>query len=374
MTSPPTPAQAPHAEPPSPAYVGKVLTATSVAVGLLVLLMLLWLAREVVLLMFAGLLIAVLLRGAGMYLSRATALGDRTAVAIVLVVGLAAAGMTGWLVGPGIVVEVKQLQAGMIQSVEDLRSEWADTRTGQLVARHMPDINEDDYQAIWTRIGGISATALGAIGSLMIVLFVGIFFAFNPGLYVSGMLRLLPIPRRARALQVMEALGTTLRWWLIGQLISMLVLWLSTWLMLWLLGVPLAFILGLLTGLLTFVPYIGPIIALIPIALVAFMESPTLAVTVIAFYLVIQNIEANLLMPLVFQRLVHLPPALTLASQILMATLVGALGVVLATPLLAVVMVLVAKLYVEDVLGDSMEQPSIETPADPADYLGIPGD
>jgi predicted PurR-regulated permease PerM len=81
-------------------------------------------------------------------------------------------------------------------------------------------------------------------------------------------------------------------------------------------------------------------------------------------YFVIQNIEANVIMPLVFQRLVHLPPALTIAVQILMGTLAGVIGVVLATPLLAVVTVLVRTLYVEDVLRDDLDRPAL--PEEPA--------
>jgi predicted PurR-regulated permease PerM len=337
-----------------------VLTATAVVIGLLLLIALLWITREVILLLFAGLLLAVLLHAASTLLCRVTPLGGRSGVAVALLLLLGLALLTGWLAGPGVVEEVRELQSGLMKSVDDLRQQFAETRFGEFVSNNTPEINDEDYQQIWTRIGGISATALGAVGSFLLVLFVGVFLAFNPGLYVSGLLRLLPLQRRQRALQVIGIIGHDLRWWMIGQLISMLVLWLSTWLMLYLLGVPLAFILGLLTGLLTFIPYLGPLIALVPIALVAFMESPTLALLVIALYLVIQNLEANVLMPLVFQRLVHLPPALTIASQLLMGTLAGLIGVMLATPLLAVVLVLIQRLYVEDVLGDSMEQPAIE--------------
>jgi len=82
----------------------------------------------------------------------------------------------------------------------------------------------------------------------------------------------------------------------------------------------------------------------------------------VAGYFVIQNIEGNLIMPIVFEKTVSLPPALTVVSQILMASLMGMLGVLLATPLLAVGMVLVQMLYVEDTLGDSLEQPLEHVP------------
>jgi predicted PurR-regulated permease PerM len=348
-----------HSTPPGPAFVGRVLTTTAIVIALLLLVLLLWVGREVVLMMFAGLLLAVLLRFASNALSHYTGLGDRLSISLVLLLVVTLAVLAGMFAGPGIVEEVKQLQSGLGESVRDVREQVQQTRIGAWVTENAPEMNDDEYRQMWSRLGGFSATAVGALSGFMIVLFVGVFFAFNPGLYLSGMLRLFPVPRRARIREVAEQITVTLRWWLAGQLISMVFLWLSTWLALHLLGVPLAFILGLLTGLLTFIPYIGPLIAIIPIAMVAFLESPTLALTAVGVYFVIQNVEANVLMPLVFQRLVHLPPALTIAAQILMGTLAGIIGVVLATPLLAVVMVLIRTLYVEDVLRDDMDRPAL---------------
>jgi predicted PurR-regulated permease PerM len=355
--------EAAQSQTPGPAFVGRVLTTTSIVIALLLLVTLLWVGREVLLMMFAGMLLAVLLRFASNALAEYTGLGDRWSISLVLLLTITLAVLAGLFAGPGIAEEFKQLQSGLGESIGDVRSRFEETRIGVWVIDNAPEMNDDEYRQLWARVGGFSATAFGALSGVMIVIFVGVFFAYNPGLYLSGMLRLLPLARRPRIKEVAEQVTVTLRWWLAGQLISMVFLWLSTWLALYLLGVPMAFILGLLTGLLTFVPYIGPLIAIIPIAMVAFVESPTLAVTTVAVYFVIQNVEANVIMPLVFQRLVHLPPALTIAVQILMGTLAGIIGVVLATPLLAVVMVLVRTLYVEDVLRDDMDRPAI--PDDP---------
>jgi predicted PurR-regulated permease PerM len=359
VTNHPPLEDAAHSTPPGPAFVGRVLTTTSIVIALLLLVGLLWVGREILLMMFAGLLLAVLLRFASNALSDFTGLGDRLSISLVLLLTVTLAVLAGMFAGPGVADEFRQLQSGLGDSVRDVRSQIEQSRIGSWVTDNAPEMNDDEYRQLWTRIGGFSATAFGALSGVMIVIFVGVFFAYNPRLYLSGMLRLLPVPRRARIKEVAEQVTVTLRWWLAGQLISMVFLWLSTWLALYLLGVPMAFILGLLTGLLTFIPYIGPLIAIIPIAIVAFVESPTLALTTVAVYFVIQNVEANVLMPLVFQRLVHLPPALTIAVQILMGTLAGVIGVVLATPLLAVVMVLVRTLYVEDVLRDDMERPAL---------------
>jgi predicted PurR-regulated permease PerM len=118
------------------------------------------------------------------------------------------------------------------------------------------------------------------------------------------------------------------------------------------LGVPLALTLGLLAGLLSFIPNFGPILSAFPAILLAFIESPMLALYTAALYILVQLIESNIVTPLIEKETVELPPALTIMFQLALAVLVGGLGLVLATPLLAVIMVLVQLVYIEDVLGD----------------------
>jgi len=339
-----------------------------VVLATLLLFLLVWQALEVLLLLFAGLLLAVLLRAPSTWLSRLTGMPEGWSLVLVLAVLLGASAATAWTVGPDVAREGQALASGLTESVGDLEERM---RAYPGVSRAIDEVQQryaDGIPRMWSRLGGMGATVLGGIGALLIVLFVGIFFAFNPRLYLDGLLRLVPLPRRPRACEVLARVGHTLRGWLLGQLISMLMLWLSTWLVLHLLGVPLAFILALLTGLLTFVPYLGPLLAAIPIGLVSFSVSPSLAAVTLGSYLVIQNIESNVVMPLVLEKTVKLPPALSVASQLLMASLVGTLGVLLATPLLAVAQVLVKMLYVEDALGDSMEEPVSQEP------VGAPDD
>lgn len=353
---------------PGPHFVVRTLAGTGIVLGVLVLLLGLWFGRDVVLLLFAGLLFAVLLRTFALALHRHSPLGERWSLAVVVFLLLAALVGIGALVGPMLGEELRALRSGLGGSIRALREAVEATTLGGFLLEQMPAFTEEQSRALWTRLGGMSATALGAVGTTLIVLLLGVFFAADPRLYTAGLLRLLPRNRRPRAAEVIDRVGHTLRWWLVGQLISMVFLWLSTWLMLHLLGVPLAFILGLLTGLFTFVPYLGPLIALLPIGLLAFSEGPTIALSAIGLYFVIQTIEGDVLMPLVFQRLVHVPPALSIGAQLLMAGIAGILGVMLATPLVAVALVLVQCLYVEDVLGDSLTEP-----LDPKQWRPPPG-
>jgi predicted PurR-regulated permease PerM len=123
---------------------------------------------------------------------------------------------------------------------------------------------------------------------------------------------------------------------------------------LWVAGVPLAFVLGLIAALLSFVPYIGPLAAVIPAALVALAEDPTKVIYVFALYGAVQLLESYLITPLIQERAVSIPPAVLIAAQVIMGVLAGAAGVLMATPLAVVLIVLVQMLYLEDVLGDSV--------------------
>ena len=143
-----------------------------------------------------------------------------------------------------------------------------------------------------------------------------------------------------------------LRRWLVGQSLLAACVALLTGAGLMLLGAPFAIALGLLAGLMEFVPYIGPFVAAVPAILVGFAEGPQLALKIALLFLVIQMLESYVLAPLIQHKAVYLPPAAILFAQVLMGAIVGALGVAVATPLAAAVMVAVSMLYVEDALGD----------------------
>lgn len=338
-------------------FAARVATVLLIGSLFLVLVLTLWQASQVLLLAFAGILLAVVLRTASNAVTRWTRLKARWALTLVLVLATAAGVATVWLAAPRVATEVRELRENLSKSVDTVTEEISKVPGGQEVAAKASEMQENmgATDEIIKRVGGVFATTFGAVGGLLVLTVIGIFLAYNPRLYLNGFLRLVPLDKRTRTCEVFDALGTTLQGWLVGQLISMAFLFVTTWIMLALLGVPLAFILALLTGILTFVPYIGPIIAVIPILLIAFVASPMLALYTGVLYLLIQNVEANIIMPLIFQRTVHLPPALSIVGQLILGGIFGVLGFILATPLTAVGLVLAQKLYVEDVLGDSME-------------------
>lgn len=332
------------------------------AIAIVLVLLLLWQALPVLLLLFAATLIALALRFLSDSLSRFTRVPPLWSLTVVLLLIVAGSGVGLAFAVPALWEQFSGLTEGLESSIKHLEEALRDTEWGKWLLEQLSRAEnlKDDVASVWPRIAGFFGTTFGAIAAFFLTLVVGIFLAYSPELYISGFLRLIPKDKRGRTSQIVSELGHTLRWWIVGQLISMLFLFVTTWLMLRLLGVPLAFALGLLTGLLTFIPYLGPLIALIPILLIAFVESPTLALWVLGLYLVIQNLESNVLMPIIFSKTAHLPPVLTLIAQVLLGGMFGFIGILLATPLMAAAMVLVRMVYVEDVIGDDLNSPVVE--------------
>lgn len=190
--------------------------------------------------------------------------------------------------------------------------------------------------------------ATGAIGNAIVILFLGLFFAANPISYRDGFCRLLPVRHRARVAEVLAEAGHALRWWLVGQLAMMAVVAVSIALMLMLVGIPNAILLGVVAGLLNFVPYLGPILAFVPVFLAILPEGMSMILLVSVLFVIIQSIEGYLIAPLIQERAVHLPPAWSLAGLLAFGSLFGGLGVALATPIMAVARILILSLYVED--------------------------
>ncbi len=347
----------------SPRQMRQVWTFFFLVVFFAVFLLFLRQAVPVLLILFSGVLIALALRFVSDHFSKFTKIPPRWSLTIVLLVLFVGSGIGIFFTAPVIWAQVNELGQELQDSVTQLKTSLLQTTLGRAVVEQLPGLEDFGEKIPWMGLASFFGTTLGAITGFFLTLTVGIFLAYSPELYISGFLRLIPKPKRARTCEIISDLGHTLRWWMVGQFISMLILFISTWIMLLILGVPLAFVLGLLTGLLTFIPYLGPIIALIPILLIAFVESPTLALWVLGLYMVIQNVEANVIMPLIFQKTVHLPPAMTLVAQVLLGGMLGFIGIVLATPLMAAGIVVVKRIYVEDVIKDDMNTPVKEMPS-----------
>lgn len=336
-------------------FVRRLFIGAAFGAGALVVFVLVHYLTEVLLLVFAGVLVAILLRGLGDQLAAYTALSPGWALAVVLLTLLGAVGGTLAAWGPAMVQGTVDLVQNLPKAWQGLGERLAEFEWVQAVGERLEEagtalVPED----VVGHLTGIFSTLIGAVVGFFVIVFTGIYLSLEPGLYTQGVMHLVPRPRRARAREVLAALRWILQWWLLARLMTMTIVGVLTWVGLLFLGVPMAGTLGLLSGALSFVPTLGPIVAAVPALLLAFAESPITALWVLILYVAVQSLEGYIITPLVERRIVFVPPALMLVFQLVMALWAGILGVLLATPVLVVAMVLVKMLYVEDALGDEV--------------------
>lgn len=329
--------------PNEPAFAKKILLVASVVVVLL----LAWQLIEILLLVFASVLGAVLLRALADIIERPTGLAPAWSLAIAVLLIVILITVIAVLFGATIRDNVNAL-------LEQLPAAWSAIRSRIGEKGWLMSTLEHSGQAVLTgnmvsRISGVLGTAVGIIVNLVLVVFSSLYIAAQPRLYRSGFLRLIPPRNRDRMHAAIGRCGTALRAWLFGQAIAMVVVGLLTWGGLAALSVTSALALGLFAGLAEFVPVLGPIIAAIPALIIAFSQDPKLALWVLALFLVIQQIEGNILQPLLQRELVSLPPAVALFSIVAFAVLFGVMGALLAAPLAIVTLVLVQDLYVDTI-------------------------
>lgn len=336
-----------------PASPARPLAIVGVAAAVGLLLLFLWYARDVLLLVFAGLLLGVFLRRLATWVSDHTPLSPTWGL-VVVVLALAGSLVGAFaLRGPAIAAEVRTLQERLPEAAANLEARLSEYDWGRRAVEAAPSpgsLLPDDPDAV-SRVTGVASRTVSSLANFGIILFLGLVLAATPGVYRAGLLALVPESRVPRARAVLDCLYDTLWWWLLGRVASMTFIGVVTGVGLWLLGVPLAFVLGLLAALLSFIPNVGPILSAVPAVLLALVAGPEQALWVALLYVGVQMVESFVLDPLIDRKTVYLPPAFTIFAQLVLALLGGLLGVALATPLAAVVVVLVTMLYVQDVLG-----------------------
>lgn len=348
----------PEAAPAQPSFVRRALIVVGLA-GLAVALgLLLWFGIQVLLLVFAGVLLAVFLRGLADLASRYLRLsaGWSLALVVLALVGLTVA--AGLFMGATIAGQIDTLLESLPNSIGQLQERVKSYPGGQRLAKYLEESSQNMPQGsqLLERATGFASAALGVVANMVIVLFVGLYLAYEPKIYTGGIVKLTPPASRGRAREVLNHLGETLWRWLLGRLFSMAVIGVLTGVGLWLLGMPLVLTLALIAAVLNFIPNIGPLLSAVPAMLLAFSQGPWQPLYVGLLYLSVQTLESYLITPFVQQRMVSLPPVLIISAQVLFGVVFGFLGLLLATPIAASLLVLVQMLYVEDYLGDAEPQ------------------
>lgn len=381
-----------------------ILRAVALGIGVYFAFIAVWAAHTVLLVVFLGVLFGLALSSGVDRLAKwRIPRGLGAAIIVFAVVG--GIGLIGAALYPTLSVQGQEIQRRLPEAVRKL-SVWANAQergalravTGHpsavvhnpdtVVARSpdsvvalrpaapataVPDVVSQVQQKAASLTGylfGFLGSTVEVIAYLLLVLFLAIYVASEPTLYHGGLMHLFPHRARERAGDVLTSIGVVLRKWLVTQVIAMVSIAVVWAIALLLLNVKAALALAVIAGFLEFVPTIGPTLAVVPALAMALLDSPQKALAVLGAYLVIQAIESNILIPKLMQGQIDLPPALTIVAQALMTLAFGFLGLMVAVPLTAAILVPVKLLYVEDVVGDSISSLEVTDEVEEEDATG----
>ena len=307
-----------------------------------------WFLSDVLLLTFAGILLAVLVRSISAPLRDKVGVSEGVALLLsgLIILVVLASGLT--LFGSQIAGQFNQLFTVIPEATNRILAEFGFSRvqdilTGTVVGNVLTTAYE------WT-------TAIVSIATaLLFIIFTGIYLALDPVSYRNGFILLFPPRVQPLIEETVDDAGRALSLWIGGQLIAMLMVGVTTALGLWLIGLNSALALGFIAGLADFVPIVGPITAAIPGLLVASGQGLDMILWTLAVYIIVQQIESNIIVPIVVGNAVKIPPAVGLFAVIALGVLFGPLGVLFAYPLAVVADVAVRRLYVRETLGEKVE-------------------
>ncbi len=311
-----------------------------------------WQLLDLIMLAFGAVIVATALMGLASMLERHARLPAKMSVvtALLLVVFMITA--LALLVGDPLAEQFEVLRQRLPAAV-DAVTKWLNSyRLGVAALQHIEEARSNEASSWAIRVAGAAGSTFGALGGAALMLVMGLYLAVAPRVYRDGLVRLLPVSLRERVGEALDACGNALSRWLLGQSISMLFVGATTAIGLWLMDVPLALSVGVLSGLLAFIPFFGAIAGGLLAVLLGFMQGPETALYVLILAMVIQQVEGNVLMPLVERWAVGLPPVLGIAATVMFGALFGLLGALLAAPAMIVLMVLVQRLYVKGVLEE----------------------
>jgi predicted PurR-regulated permease PerM len=367
------------------------LKVAAIVFGVLIALRFLWIAHAIFIVTFLGVLLGLAVSRAVDYLERVR-IPRAAGAPLVLLTGIGVCVAVGAMIGPSIRDQTKQLTSELPKAMEQVEKWINRTPAKALVAQHLPPEQPQQQQGQQQgqqqkeggaqqqkpqqqqqqQQGGLTAqigrelrsatrflfplisSVLGAVGGLLIVIFLAMYIAASPGLYRDGLLHLVPHRHRERAKEVLTALRDTLRQWLIARAMAMLIVGLIIGGGLALIGVKGAAALGVLAAVLEFVPFFGPVVSAIPAIGIALVDSPQKALWVIGLFVLVQQLEGNVITPILLERRLDVPPVLTIVVVAALGVVFGVIGMLIAEPLLAAILVTTKLLYVQDVVGDDV--------------------
>ncbi len=347
-----------------------VYVAIVLFVGLLVGLYFVYQIYQIVLAFLLTALLSIILSVPVDYLARRGL--PRTLGTLAVIVGIAGA---IWLFSLALAPTVReqfrqfaQNLPGLLEQVSTLADRAEDFLGLDIPVEAEPENLLEAARDFLTRGGvleaaaGVGMTLASVISMGVVVLLAVVYLVARPEPWVNGFVSLFPAEQRQRVREVLKKLYRTIQRWLVGQLTAMTFIAVSSTIALHVIGIPFALLLGIFSGLISFVPILGAILSAVPAVLMALASDPILTVWVILAYTVIQQVEGNIIQPIVMSQAVRLHPALVLFAILVMGTLFGLVGLILAVPVVATCQVLVKELWVKqmDQVGEDPNPPERE--------------
>jgi predicted PurR-regulated permease PerM len=330
--------------------IAHILRATVIIIGLCALL---WILSSAFIVIVLSIILAVLLRGFGNAIHNYTRLNITAAVLLaffLLVVFLCG---LGYWAGPRFATEGQQLWNEVSNGLGNISNLFgAHNGTGPGGAGAVINVAKGHGAVITGMIKIVASSTIGFLAAILVIVATGVYLAISPQMYIDGIAHLTPVWYQDRTREILIEMGLAMRGWMLGQLIDMIVVGVVVGVGLDLVGTPLAWVIAVVAGLLTFIPYFGTIISAIPAIIVALTVGVNEVIWVIAVFTAAHVVEGYVVSPFVQRRTVHLPPALTLLSFVVLVAIFNLFGVLIATPLMAALMVGITRVYVEDILGD----------------------
>lgn len=320
---------------------------------------LVWFLFDVILIVIGAILVAVLLRLAAEPFTRWAGFPETIALICSGLLTIAVVAGAGYLFGTQIDTELTDVMQRANSAVTNIMHQLQTSPSGKVILQHIQGGGGFSFPSFLSSVFSVSISFFEAV---VVTVIGGFYLAAQPALYRSGLSKLFPRRIREEVNETVEDIGAGLRLWLIGQLIQMLLIGGLSTAAVWFIGLPSPLALGVIAGLAEFVPYLGPLIAAVPAILVASTQGLNAVSWTVIAYLVIHQIEGNLVVPLIQRQLIYIPPAVMLLGIVTILFVFGGASVIFAGPIAVIAFIAIKKLYVREGLGERTVLPGEDKP------------
>lgn len=327
-------------------YSKKVWIAGGIFALLVILLLLFKTLFSIFLLTLAGALFAIYFHGCSGFFKKHLHIPSAWSLALSIAINIILFIAFFWFVGARLQQQVSSLTDTLPKTIDNAKAYLQKNTVGSKALDYLN--SSGNSQKTMSIVKKFFSSSFGILSDVYIILLLGMFFIASPFTYKKGFVHLLPPKAKDIGVELLDQIHNVLKNWIKGQLFGFLFIAVLTGIGLWALGMPLVLTLALIAGLLNFIPNFGPIIALVPAELIGLMQGTTTAIMVLCLYTLIQIVQSAVTQPLIQKKMVSVPPALIIFGQVAMGLLGGFWGVLLATPVVAIIMTVVNKLYVDE--------------------------